>query len=92
MSPVSRVDTEADVPGVSLNVRVATGPDIDGAEFLAGLRVKHAEIIRRNPVDRVGCEIDERQQQFSLFQYVSHRNPLTICKDFFENFSFLPAL
>jgi hypothetical protein len=68
VSTVRRVDCEACVPSVQLDVRIGPSTEIDAAKFFSGMSLNHAEMISENLVNGVWPAIEEFQYEISVLK------------------------
>lgn len=68
VSTVRRVDSEANVPSVQLDVGIGPDAEIDAAKFFSGMGLDHAEMICGNLVNGVWHVVEEFEYEISVLK------------------------
>jgi hypothetical protein len=68
VSTVRRMDSEAGVPSVQLDVRIGPDAEIDAAKFFSGMGFNHAEMICGNLVNGVWHVVEEFEYEISVLK------------------------
>jgi hypothetical protein len=68
VSTVRRVDSEACVPSVQLDVRIGRDTEIDATKFFSGMGLNHEEMISGNLVNGVWPILEELQYEISVLK------------------------